>query len=150
MTKTTDIPLSTFASAEEALDLGSQQISNLAAPTLDADAATKQYVDEATSSIRGVVTKNAPATLSNAEVLGGLVLITAAVAITLPAAASGNEGADLYLSATDAATLVCTAGFHGGGAGDDTLTFAANEGCHVYSDGTNWYLLGAGPGCALT
>ena len=37
----------------------------------------------------------------------------------------------------------------GGGAGCDTLTFAANEGAHVYSDGTNWYVLGCGPGCTV-
>lgn len=149
MTRTTQIPLSTFAVADADVDLGSQRLVNVADPQSDQDAATRKYVDEQVSSPRGAVTKSAAATLTDAEVLGGLVLVTAAVAITLPAAASTNEGADLYVSATAAATLVCTAGFHGGGSGVDTLTFAAGEGCHVYSDGAAWYLVGCGPDCTL-
>jgi hypothetical protein len=99
---------------------------------------------------RSAVTKSAAATLTQAEVLGGLVFLTAAVELTLPGASPGNAGADLYVSATAAGTLVCPGGFHGGGTGDDQVTFAANEGCHVYSDGTYWYLLGCGPGCTLS
>lgn len=99
---------------------------------------------------RQAVTKSSTATLTDAEALNGLVLITAAVEITLPAAAAGNAGADVYLSTTTAsATVKVAAGFHGGGAGVDTLTLAANEGCHVYSDGSAWYLLGAGPNSSL-
>jgi subtilisin family serine protease len=99
---------------------------------------------------RTTTTKSTTATLTDPEVLGGLVLLTAAVQLTLPAAASTNASADLYISATAAGTLHCVAGFHGGGASYDTLTFAAYEGCHVYSDGANWYLLGCGPGCTLS
>lgn len=51
---------------------------------------------------RTAVTKNAAAVLTDAEVLGGLVLLTAAAALTLPAAGTGNAGADLYVSATAA------------------------------------------------
>jgi hypothetical protein len=149
MTRTTDIPLSTFAAAEADVDLGEQKLVNVADPQDDQDAATRKYVDEQVSAARSAVTKSAPATLTDAETLGGLVLVTAAVAITLPAAASGNEGADLYVSATAAATLVCAAGFHGAGSGADTVTLAAGEGCHVYSDGSDWYLVGCGPDCTL-
>lgn len=149
MAKTTDIPLSTFAAATAPVDAGNQRIINLDAPTDDADAATKQYVDESIGAGRSVATKSSTATLTNAEVLSGLVLITAAVTVTLPVAGAGNEGADLFVSADSAANLVCSAGFHGGGSGADTLTFAANQGCHVYSDGTDWFLLGTGPGCTL-
>ncbi|GAB4430195.1 MAG: hypothetical protein Kow00106_24880 [Anaerolineae bacterium] len=99
---------------------------------------------------RIATTKSGAATLTNAEVLSGLVLLTAAVQLTLPAADPGNAGTDLYVSATAAGSLRCAAGFHGGGAGYDTLTLAPYEGCHVYSDGDGWYLLGCGPGCTLS
>jgi hypothetical protein len=98
---------------------------------------------------RAATTKSSAEVLTDAEVLSGLVLLTAAVQLTLPAASSGNAGADLYVSAAAAGSLYCAAGFHGGGASCDTLTLAANEGAHVYSDGTNWYVLGCGPGCTL-
>ena len=151
MAKTTDIALSTFAAASADLDLGSQKIINLADPTADQEAATKKYVDDSLDALRQAVTKSTAVTLTDSEVLGGLVLVTDAVAITLPAAATGNEGADLYISATTAgATLVCGAGFHGGGTDSDVLAFAAYEGAHLYSDGSNWYLLGSGPGCTLS
>ena len=150
MTKTTDIPLSTFAAADADVDVGSQKLINVADPAADQDAATKKYIDDALDPVRTVVTKSAQATLSDAEVIDSLVLITAAVQITLPDAGMGNEGANLFVSASAAATLVCTDGFHGQGSGIDTLTFSAGEGSHVYSDGTDWYLLGCGPSCSLS
>lgn len=155
MTKTTEIPLSTFAVPTADINMNARKLTNVAAPAAGSDAATKQYVDD--SLVRGKTTKTATATLTDAEVLGGLVVLETNVdnqALTLPAAASGNSGADLFVSfkptaPAAAATLVCAAGFHCGGAGDDTLTFAPHEGCHVFSDGASWYLLGAGPGCTL-
>ncbi|QLG44322.1 beta strand repeat-containing protein [Costertonia aggregata] len=42
-----NIPLSGFAAAAAALDLGNNQVNNLANPTLNQDAATKLYVDTA-------------------------------------------------------------------------------------------------------
>jgi hypothetical protein len=98
---------------------------------------------------RTATSKSAAATLTDAEVLGGLVLLSAAVALTLPTPSAGNAGADLYVSATAAGSLVCQSGFHGGGGSYDTLTLAAYEGGHVYCDGDDWYLLGCGPGCTL-
>lgn len=148
MTKTTEISLSTFLAPTADLDMGSQKLTAVADPSTDQDAATKKYVDDAVT--RTATTKSSAATLTDAEVLGGLVLLTAAVELTLPAADTGNDGADLFVSASAAGTLKCTAGFHGGGASVDTVTFAAYEGCHVYSDGADWYLLGAGPGCTLS
>jgi hypothetical protein len=155
--KTTDIPLSTFAPPESDVDLGVDagsnpvhRIVNLKDPQDPADAATKAYVDAATDPVRPVSSVSSQTTLADAQVLRGLVLIGDAVEVTLPDAGQDNAGADLYASADDTASLVCDDGFHGMGTGYTTLTFAAGEGCHVYSDGTSWYLLGCGPGCALS
>jgi hypothetical protein len=99
---------------------------------------------------RITVTKTAAAILTAAEVLSGLVLLAASAQLTLPEAAQGNAGADLYVSAAAGGALYCAAGFHGNGTNCDTLTLAGGEGCHVYSDGDAWYLLGCGPGCVLS
>ena len=148
--KTTDIPLSTFAAAGADLDLGGCKLSNVGDPAADQDAATRAYVDGATNPVRSVSPVSSQTTLSDAEVMYGLVLISGAVQVTLPDAGANNEGADLYVSADAAAALICSDGFHGMGASYDTLTFAAGEGCHVYSDGADWYLLGCGPNCTLS
>jgi hypothetical protein len=47
----TNIPLSGFGAAETAVDLGSNKLTNVTDPTLPQDAATKNYVDSATSAI---------------------------------------------------------------------------------------------------
>lgn len=70
----------------------------------------------------------------------GLVLIAGAHAVTLPAAAVALAGCMVFVSSNNAAgTLVCAAGFHGAGAGADTITLGVGEACIAYCDGTNWY-----------
>jgi hypothetical protein len=161
MARTNEVPLSAFAIPEADVDMGTTfKIINLENPEDPQDAATMAYVDDqvAAPRIRAVQIKTATAALTDEEVLGGLVVLETSTdnqVLTLPEAASSNEGADLFVSfqptvPADAAALVCTDGFHGGGASFDTLSLAPNEGCHVYSDGTNWYLVGAGPGCTLS
>jgi hypothetical protein len=161
MARTNEVPLSAFAVPEADVDMGTTfKIINLEDPDDPQDAATMAYVDDqvAAPRVRAVEIKTATATLTDEEVLGDLVLLETSTdnqVLTLPEASPTNEGADLFVSfqptsPADSATLVCTEGFHGGGASFDTLALAPNEGCHVYSDGTNWYLVGAGPGCTLS
>ena len=70
----------------------------------------------------------------------GLILITGAHAVTLPAAAAAIAGRQVFVSSVNAGgTLVCAAGFHGAGGGADTITLGVGEACIAYCDGTNWY-----------
>jgi len=70
------------------------------------------------------------------------ILINGAHAVTLPAAAAGNAGLWILVASANAGgTLVCAAGFSGGGAGVDTISLTAGEATLAWSDGTNWYAI---------
>ena len=64
--------------------------------------------------------------------------------LTLPAAGAGNLGADVLIGSLGTVTVICAAGFGGGGAGADTATLAVGEMCKCYSDGTYWYITTVG------
>ena len=86
------------------------------------------------------LTKAAAATLTSKEVMAyRYVDVTAAVAITLPAASDGNKGAIVTIAAAEAVTVVVTAGFGGAGSGKDTLTLENGEAVTVHSDGSYWF-----------
>ena len=86
-------------------------------------------------------TTGAGVALTEAEVAQyGLILIAGAHAVTLPPASVALAGRMLLVSSNNAAgTLVVAAGFHGGGAGADTITIGVGCGVIAYCDGTNWY-----------
>jgi hypothetical protein len=99
-----------------------------------------------TATKRVPLTKTATATLTDAECLSYPIINavhgSAAIALTLPAAASTNAGADVLIGMGGAAavTVVCALGFGAGGSGKDTVTLAQGDMCHCISDGTNWYV----------
>lgn len=93
---------------------------------------------------RTVVKKSADATLTFDEVDYGFIqadTTSGAVAITLPAAAEGLKGKEVRLGNIGAnnLTVVVTAGFGGGGAGDDTITATLGEMAICFCDGEYWY-----------
>ena len=95
--------------------------------------------------LRTAVSKTADATLNLAELTNTIINAhhaTVAIALTLPAAGSTYTGCDALIGMGDAAavTVICAAGFGGGGGGKDTITLARGDMCHVYCDGTNWYV----------
>jgi hypothetical protein len=95
---------------------------------------------------RSTLSKTATATLTDAEVnqcpLINANHATVAIALTVPAAATTNAGANILVGMGGAAavTVICAAGFGGGGGSKDTVTLAQGDMCLVASDGTNWYV----------
>lgn len=104
--------------------------------------ATNAAVAHSKLAVRAVVAKTATATLTAAEVLYGLVTgnhATVAIALTLPTDAVA--GAEVIITQIGAAavTVICAAGFGGGGATVDTFTLSLGQSCLCYYDGTLWH-----------
>lgn len=106
---------------------------------------------------RNRITKTATATLTAREVLDNSVILgdhaSAAIALTLPTASAGIDGARVTIvnAGVAAVTVVgnavlsgtATAGFGGVGSGGDTLTLAqgqeAHVSCYKIATGYGWF-----------
>ena len=98
---------STTFSAGSIIDAGGNVIGNLAAPSLSADAATKQYVDDATSSVTSALTSLSAEVYNNfvekieseAVVLnGGLTVTNGITADTFYASSNAEVGGNLTVT----------------------------------------------------
>jgi hypothetical protein len=93
--------------------------------------------------LRTIYTKDTAVTLTKNECQNTLIKMTDSGAITLPVAEKELDGAEVIVSAANAGgcTVVVAAGFHGTGAGHDTVTLAQGDAGRFICDGSNWYNL---------
>ncbi len=101
------IPLSGFGAATASVDLGSQRITNLAIPTADTDAATKEYVDNNIDAIPVATTTDA----------GFLSPVDKAKLDAISGTNTGDETKTSILDKLGATTVT------GSNTGDQTLSF---------------------------
>lgn len=101
----TDIPLSGFAAATANVDLGSQKLINVQDPTAEQDAATKKYVDDATTAINTLT--DGKLYIGNASNVATEVIMTGDV--TISNAGVTTIGASKVLSGMIADGTIITA-----------------------------------------